>query len=396
MNKFGTLASAFVWFMTGSLYGQYTVTSIDAPTPSAETQAVGINNSGSIVGWYGGASTFHGFLYSNGSFTPLDVPGAVSTQAWEINDAGHIVGHYRDTAGVSHGFVIVSGSVTAIDVPTAQGSTQCQGINNLGQIVGTYKVAGDDHGFLYSGGTFTPIDYPGAQATQAVGINDAGTISGYYVLNGIVHGYVRRTDGVFTSFEVSVPGTVTYGLGINTQEHVAGFYDSGGINHGFVFTAANATFSFYDVPGAARTLPEGINDAGILVGTYDSGGNVLHGFVAVPTVAPYGTCLLYDPSRAVKSGSTIPIKIQVCNANGNQSSANLVVHAISVSKASNSVNSIVEDAGNANPDNDFRFDLSLAGYIFNLTTKGLTPGTYNLNIRIGSDTTTYSVPFQVK
>lgn len=38
----------------------------------------------------------HGFLYTGGSFTPLDAPGAIVTRAYGINDAGQIVGQFFD------------------------------------------------------------------------------------------------------------------------------------------------------------------------------------------------------------------------------------------------------------------------------------------------------------
>jgi hypothetical protein len=46
----------------------------------------------------------HGFLFSGGSFTILDVPGGFITSASGINDAGQIVGFFRDARG-AHGFV---------------------------------------------------------------------------------------------------------------------------------------------------------------------------------------------------------------------------------------------------------------------------------------------------
>jgi len=59
----------------------------------------------------------------------------------------------------------------------------------------------------------------------------------------------------------------------------------------------------------------------------------------------------------------------------------------------------VEDTGNANPDNDFRFDGTLGptgGYIFNLSTKGLSGGTYSLQFTAGNDPTIHSAVFGVK
>jgi hypothetical protein len=114
----------------------------------------------------------------------------------------------------------------------------------------------------------------------------------------------------------------------------------------------------------------------------------------------YSTCLLYDPTKAVKSGATIPIKLQLCNSSGsNLSSSSIVVHAISVTQVSTSISGLVEDSGNANPDNDFRYDSTLGntgGYIFNLKTTGFTTGTYNLNFKAGNDPATYQASFQVK
>jgi hypothetical protein len=114
----------------------------------------------------------------------------------------------------------------------------------------------------------------------------------------------------------------------------------------------------------------------------------------------YQVALLYDPAKPVRSGATIPIRLQVADGSGqNISSSNLILHAISVTRTSASVDGDVQDAGNANPDNDFRYDATLAaagGYIFNLKTAGLMTGSYNLNFTVGGDSAVYTVPFQVK
>ena len=111
----------------------------------------------------------------------------------------------------------------------------------------------------------------------------------------------------------------------------------------------------------------------------------------------YGIGVLYDPLIAKKSGSAYPIKVQLRNASGqNVSSPSIIVHAVSVTRASNNAPGPLEDTGNANPDFDFRYDSSLGGYIFNLGTKGILTGTYNLNFTAGADPTTHSVAFAVK
>ena len=42
---------------------------------------------------------------ANFSFTQIDVPGAIFTEAFDINDAGQIVGGFNDSTG-SHGFLL--------------------------------------------------------------------------------------------------------------------------------------------------------------------------------------------------------------------------------------------------------------------------------------------------
>jgi hypothetical protein len=114
----------------------------------------------------------------------------------------------------------------------------------------------------------------------------------------------------------------------------------------------------------------------------------------------YDVCLLYDPTKVVKSGATVPIKLQLCDSTGNDlSSWTIVLQAISISQTSTSISGPVEDSGDANPENDFRFDPTLGssgGYIFNLSTKGLSTGTYSLDFTVTGDSFVYSAPFQVR
>jgi CSLREA domain-containing protein len=121
---------------------------------------------------------------------------------------------------------------------------------------------------------------------------------------------------------------------------------------------------------------------------------------AVPAKVNYtvsfGIQVLFDQTRAHKSGSTIPIKVRLIDANANVSSAGTVLHAVSVVQISSQSSPVVEDAGNANPDFDFRYDPSTGGYIFNLKTTGYQTGNYLLNFTATGDPTIYSVGFQVR
>jgi probable HAF family extracellular repeat protein len=67
----------------------------------------GVNDAGAVVGEYTDSSgRNHGFLWQGGSFTPIDVPGAVHTVASGVNDAGAVVGEYTDSSGRTHCFIL--------------------------------------------------------------------------------------------------------------------------------------------------------------------------------------------------------------------------------------------------------------------------------------------------
>jgi len=111
----------------------------------------------------------------------------------------------------------------------------------------------------------------------------------------------------------------------------------------------------------------------------------------VTYLVAYNICLLYNPAKGVHSGSTVPIKLQICDAtNADLSSSTITLTLIGVASAS-SPGTIVQPLTGT-----FRFDPTLPGYITNVSTKGLAPGSYVLEFTIsGSDTTVHTAPFTV-
>lgn len=107
---------------------------------------------------------------------------------------------------------------------------------------------------------------------------------------------------------------------------------------------------------------------------------------------------LFDQTKAFKAGSTVPIKLQLVNEAGmNVSAPETSLNARNSVRLGSSTSSAVIDAGNANPDLNFRYDAGLKGYIFNLKTTGLQPGSYALSFYAGNDLSFfYTVKFEVK
>src|ERR1700687_132652 len=84
-------------------------------------------------------------------FTTIDVPGAVSTLATDINARGDIVGTYIDGRHPSHGYLLRADQFTTIDFP-GSAFTEVNGSGPEGDVVGDYRFAGEPavnfHGYM--------------------------------------------------------------------------------------------------------------------------------------------------------------------------------------------------------------------------------------------------------
>jgi hypothetical protein len=90
----------------------YTFAGVVNPADPTFNQALGINNSGVISGYYGsGADALHPnqghTLAPPNSFASEKFPGSVQTLVVAINSAGDTAGFYVDAGGNTHGFVDV-------------------------------------------------------------------------------------------------------------------------------------------------------------------------------------------------------------------------------------------------------------------------------------------------
>ncbi|HLJ94506.1 MAG TPA: hypothetical protein VKU02_15065 [Gemmataceae bacterium] len=267
----GWVALALVLAVAGGAQSQapYVYSTLDVPGAIA-TDGYAINDAGQVVGIYSKAFDMrrvHGFLYSGGSYTLFDVPGSDSTFAYGINSTGQIVGAFQGASSFAQGFVLSGGSYTTLDVPGSFG-TSAQGINSSGQIVGYYVTPLTFVGFLLSGGSYQALQ------GRAYGINSFGQIVGDFGL---------YSEGNYTSLNGAARG-------INDAGDIVGFFtDANNRDHGFLYH--NGSYLTVDVPGAIRTDAYGINNAGEIVGSYiDAIGE--HAFIATPTPEPSAIVLL--------------------------------------------------------------------------------------------------------
>lgn len=179
------------------------LTTLDFPTAS-ETYANGIDESGTVVGWWdildadGNLLAEHGFIWEKGNFSEVNFPGSADTLVWGNNARGDLVGAWKTSIDLpNHGFISSKKQFISFDVPFPGASdTVGGGINASAEIVGQYQdVDGFGHGFLAVGATFTHLDYPGAVITTAWGINSSGQIVGnWYDSDFAVHGWLAQPE----------------------------------------------------------------------------------------------------------------------------------------------------------------------------------------------------------
>ena len=164
-----------------------------ATTQSSPSAAHGINDRGDIVGrCFDVSGKELGWLLRNdGSFTILDDPSFLTTDAWAIDNSTMVVGDYSDADEFVHGYTWTeAGGFTTLDFKNNM--TGLRAINQRGDISGLYFDGLTFHGFLrQKNGTDVTIDPPGSVETDTAVVNNSGTIAGtYWDADFNAHGYI--------------------------------------------------------------------------------------------------------------------------------------------------------------------------------------------------------------
>jgi uncharacterized membrane protein len=169
--------------------------------PGAEnTFAIKISPTGQVVGCYhhqdsdfavSGGGTMHGYVYQNGGYQSLPVPGSMHNGI--TPDGRIIVGVVFPTPTEFHAYKVGDGLYALLDLPSHVVSSDARDINPSGEIVGYFvDSSSKTHGFLLNKNGFSQIDFPGADVvfTRASGIDPEGDIVGEYRTrdsSGVLH-----------------------------------------------------------------------------------------------------------------------------------------------------------------------------------------------------------------
>ena len=162
---------------------------------STATTLWGVNIDGDFCGSATIDGVEEGFVSLGGTVTIFAVTGATVTQALSLNDSNEICGFYLDSSNAEHGFYRdADGTIHAPVDPRNDRGTILSGNNNRDIIVGRSRNSMGTHGLVFlPPDKFIVYSYPGSQFTSFNGINNHGEIVGRYAdASGFVHGIIAQ------------------------------------------------------------------------------------------------------------------------------------------------------------------------------------------------------------
>ena len=241
----------------------------------------------------------------------LQFPGSVSTEGWNINQDGSVVGYYDSADGRRHGFIARPTEETAekfraiayppppefnyiyesIDVPGVDFLALTASSDFEGYACNTRSADGEKIvGFTLIDGVFTTYDFPGSQNTYFYAFGNNGLAAGHYEDSEGLHRGVILENGELRQYDF--PGAVEteiYGYSDSTGKLTGSFIDASGVRRGF------SGDIIVEVPGATATYADFVNAAGSIVGSYVDAEGLYHAY-ALPSTGRFIILDYLEPS----------------------------------------------------------------------------------------------------
>jgi hypothetical protein len=311
--------------------GSYTYTSI-TPANAIQPSIGGLNDNDQVVGVFQDPVSYvtHGFLWSQGTFTQIDL-SPYGTTLTAINDSGIATGYYYPTATAAQNFQstgVTYNTLTGVMTPLAVNKKTTAyplAINALGTVIGTADVEYYQKALIDIGGKVKAYSAPNAPyETYAVAVNDSNelVIDAVDEFNDLIA--FTKLNGKLT--QLLPPGGVSvngWGCG-NTTAFVT---DSGvvggnyGDQNGNVdgFTLTKKKYTSYTYPGANQTTLSGMSSSGVIAGCSITGTTY-----GVPTLGFVYIAKKYYPIQVPGAVNTFVTAINANNSlAGNYNNASM-------------------------------------------------------------------------
>jgi probable HAF family extracellular repeat protein len=187
--------------------------------------ASGVNDAGIVVGQSGG----HAVRWTRDGTVEALVPGAVASEATDIDRRGTIVGNMILADFSSHAFILPAGATAPVELPVPAGhegdSASVNALNDRGTIVGTLQLPTGEPsslGLVWQGPSHRVRILPGtADLTTVNDVNERGVIVGSTLGGGEFRALVW-TDPTRAPQDIGLPGTDSIAQAVNDRGLVVG------------------------------------------------------------------------------------------------------------------------------------------------------------------------------
>lgn len=259
--------------------------------------AMGINESGEVVGWSFGPAGTRAFLYTDeAGMTALSAPaGRPRTHARAISDTGIVVGT-ASSGGTDIGHAVRWQSGIAQDLGTlgTGAFSEGRGVNAAGVSVGHSYTNGGSlpgiHAFRYDDMSGLVDLTPTTDDAHAEAINDVDQIAGWR--NGRAF---RRTGTTFTDLGVPAGFARSFGYALNRFGQVAGHVSTASGNAERIFRYTDGEGLVLLGGNGEFNRASGINNAGDVVGEGRPVPGLEQGFLYTDADGMQGLNALIDP-----------------------------------------------------------------------------------------------------
>ncbi|MCX5671716.1 MAG: PEP-CTERM sorting domain-containing protein [Planctomycetota bacterium] len=270
----GALLGAALLSARGEAAVKYTVTDLGT-LGGTQSDAYDVNNAGQVVGYLlipGGIQ--HAFLWQDGTMRDLGTLGGENSNAYAINDSGQVVGTADRSAFLwQEGVMTLLGELPEVPSATPR-LVQATGINRYGQVVGSVTVTVSSPAWdsflipvVWNNGVATEIFprslvFGGPRFGATTDINDHGDVVGVRSSGGFLW-----RNGALIDLGPALGGSALFGVpSINDVGQVVGFsYLLSGGYQAFLWENGTTT-RLALLPGGQGTLASDINNLGQIVG----------------------------------------------------------------------------------------------------------------------------------
>ena len=228
-----------------------------------------------------------------GVLQELRFPGSVSTEGYNINQDGSVVGYYDTADGRRHGFIarpIADEAPLVAQPPTHTYTFESIDVPGIDFLAVTASSDFEDYAgytksadgekevaFTLIDDVFMTYDFSGSQKTHFYALGNNGQAAGHYQdSDGLYHGVILENGELRQYNFPNAVETEIYGISDATGALTGNFTDTSGIRRGFTGD------EIIEAPGASETFADFVNADGVVVGSYVDPEGVYFPYVRSP------------------------------------------------------------------------------------------------------------------